>query len=220
MRQLLSIQRQIQDLFAMVFNQRRVGKITEVKFDQEKKRWFAKFQSGKGDENETFKSDWRPWKSFSNGTIKISLPPRVGQIVALTALGGRPELGILEPYHNDPDNVSPHDKEDELFLRIEKPSKGSESGKTKDETLDLHFTKDGSKISIGSTQHGLTKDAQSIKTKNDSIDTETHTAKASKSHSVTTKEHAVKAQNRTVEAGTTTIKSGTYSLTGKTLINC
>lgn len=210
MRQLLAMQRQIQDLQKQIENAKRVGKITHVKFDKEKKRWYAKFQEGDG--KEAFKTDWLPWKTFAHGAIKISLPPKVGMTAQMVSLNGMPELGHIEAYHNDPENQSPHDKEDEFFMRVELPGKDGQAGGDKNQILNFHFTKDGSKVEIGDTTYNLTKDAASTKTKTNSVDADTDTSKS--------KTHKVETESRQVQAKVTQIKSDSYSLGGKVLINC
>ncbi|TXM68198.1 phage baseplate assembly protein V [Methylobacterium sp. WL120] len=212
MRQLLAMQRQIQDMERQLQNLDRKGKVTAVKFDKEKKRWYAKMREGEEGTKTAFETGWQPWETHANGAVKISNPPRVGQLVKLNSPNGQPELGSLAPYHNDPDNPSPHDKEDEFFMRIEKPGKDGKPGSDKNKILNVHYTQDGSTVSIGDTTHGLTKDSQSVKTKNNSTDTENHSVKASKTHST-------EAGERTVKASKTTITSDTYALGGKVLIN-
>jgi phage baseplate assembly protein gpV len=209
MRQLYAMERKLQDLDAKLQNIGRRGKVIDVKFD--KKRWYAKMQEGSG--KEAFTTGWLPWETHANGAVKISNPPRKGQLVVLNAPNGQAEIGSLAPYHNDPENESPHDKPDEFFMRVEKPGEDGKPGTDKNKILDVHYTQDGSTVSIGDTTHGLTKDAASVKTKNNSVDTETDSTKASKSHSVETKE-------RTVTATRTTITSDSYALGGKVLINC
>lgn len=218
MREVLAMQRRLQDLEIASRNQGRFGKVTDVKFDKEKHGWLARMQQGEGDE--AFVTDWLRWGSFSHGTIKMSIPPRKGQLVKLVSPQGQPEMGWLEAHHYDPDNVSPHDKPDEVFIRIEKPSEPGQTASDKDQTFDMLLTKDGPTYTIGKTTHKLTKDSQSIVTQNDTIETETHSTKASKSHSVQAKDHSVKAQKRTVQATQTTIQSTSYGLNGKVLINC
>jgi phage baseplate assembly protein gpV len=213
MRQLLAMQRQIQDLQNAVANQVRKGKIFDVKFDQEKKRWYCRLREGKEGEKNTFETDWLPWKTHANAAVKISNPPRKGQLGAMIAYNGQPELGHIEAYHNDPDNPSPHDKPDEYFMRVEKPTDDGKPQTDKNKILNIHHTQDGSTVSIGDSQRNISKDGHSVKTKNNSVETETHVTKASKSH-------AVETDQRTVTASKTVITSGTYSLTGKTLINC
>lgn len=105
MRQIMQIERRMQDIERKLENKQRQGKVTEVKFDQDKKRWYAKMEEGSGDE--TLKTDWMPWKSFSHGAIKFSVPPRVGQRVTLNSPNGELEQGVLEPFHYGPDDPSP-----------------------------------------------------------------------------------------------------------------
>jgi len=211
MRELLALQRRVQDLEHAHRNQGRIGKIVDVKFDKQHNGWLARMEQG--EEPQIFKSDWLPWGSFSHGTIKMSVPPRKGQLVKLNCPQGQPEQGWLEPHHYDPDNVAPHDKPDEIFIRIEKPSESGKTATDKDQTFDIHLTKDGPTMKIGATTHKLTKDAQSIVTKHDRVETETQSTKASKSTELVTKK-------RTVTAVQTTVKSDSYALGGKVLINC
>jgi phage baseplate assembly protein gpV len=210
MRQLYAMERKLQDIESKLQNINRRGKVFDVKF--EKKRWYARMREGEKDSKDKFETGWLPWETHANGAVKISNPPRKGQLVVLNSPNGQAELGSLAPYHNDPENESPHDKPDEFFMRVEKPGEDGKPGSDKNKILDVHYTQDGSTVSIGDTKHGLTKDSQSVTTKNNSVDTETDTTKASKSHSLETKE-------RTVTATRSTIQSTSYAVTGKVLIN-
>lgn len=223
MRQLLAIQRQIQDIELAVRNDGRVGKVTEVKFDKEKQAWFARMQQSDGDE--AYVTDWLPWKSFAHGTIKISIPPRKGQLVELDAPGGSSEQGSLRPAHYDPDNKSPHDKEDEIFLRIEEPEQsGSQGGAgtagatgttgsgQQKKKLDVLVKNNQLKIVSGKTTHDITENKVSIETETKQV--------TSKTSSEKTETHSVETKNRTVKAQNTDIKSATYKVGGKVLINC
>lgn len=131
-RALLHMERRLQDLERKFENKERIGKIVDVKFDKEKKRWFVKMNDGEdetpsgqssgqsgGSSNETFKSDWLPWQSFSHGSIKMSVPPKKGQHVLMRSPGGLPEMAVAEPYHYGPNTPSPHDKQDEIVKLIE-----------------------------------------------------------------------------------------------------
>ncbi len=211
MRQLLAMQRQIQDLERQLQNMVRKGKIFDTKFDKEKKRWYVRMREGEEGDKNAFETDWLPWKTFANGSIKIHIPPKNGQMAMMTSINGMAELGHVEAYHNDPDNPSPHGEEDQVMIRVEKTSKG-QTGEDKSQTLDLLFTKDGSKVSIGDTTHSLTKDTAKTETKNNQVETENDVTNASKSHTLKTAE-------RSVQAKKTTITSDTYSLGGKVLIN-
>ncbi len=127
------MERRLQDLERKFENKERIGKIVEVKFDKEKKRWFVKINDGEdqspsggqssgqsgGGSNNTFKSDWLPWQGFAHGTIKMSVPPKKGQHALLRSLGGQAEMATAEPYHYGPNTPSPHDKEDEIVKLIE-----------------------------------------------------------------------------------------------------
>lgn len=212
MRQLLAMQRQIQDLENQIKNMTRKGKIFDTKFDKEKKRWYVRLREGEEGSKDAFETGWQPWKTFAHGAIKIHIPPKKGQLAMMTSINGQPELSHVEPYHNDPDNPSPHGDEDQVMIRVEKESKGK-TGEDKSQTLDLLFTKDGSKVTIGDTTHTLTKDTAKTDTKNNEVNTENDVTKASKAHSLET-------QERTVKAKKTTITSDTYALGGKVLINC
>lgn len=210
--QLSEVLLELQKMKTRFANLARNGEIVDVKYDQDLKRWYAKYREESHDPDKPFISDWRPWKTFAHGSISVSMPPKIGMKATLCSPGGYPEQGYIEPYHNGPDTPSASDQPDQMVTKVQKQAeKGQDADK--DQTLTLTWTKDGATHAIGDTTHAITKDSQSIKTKTDSIDTETHVAKASKSHTVQTK-------SRTVTAETTTITSGTYSLTGKTLINC
>jgi hypothetical protein len=114
----------MQDLERKFDNTQRFGKITAVKF--EKDRWYVKMNDGSdqtpsgsqssadpmGGEG-TFKSDWQPWQSHSHGTIKFSVPPKVGQQALIRSINGTPELSTVEPFHYGPQTPSPHGKQDE-----------------------------------------------------------------------------------------------------------
>jgi phage baseplate assembly protein gpV len=213
LRQVYGMQRQIVDLQNAVANSVRKGKIFDVKFDKDKKRWYCRLREGVEGEKNTFETDWLPWQTFANGAISISNPPRKGQMGIMHAYNGQAELGHITHYHNDPDNKSPHDKEDEYFMRVVVPKEDGKEQDDKNKILNVHHTGNGSTVSIGDSTRNITKDGHAVKTKNNSVDTETHTTKASKSHVTETGE-------RTVKASKTSITSGTYSLTGKTLINC
>lgn len=218
MREVLAMQRRLQDLEHALRNMGRTGKVTDVKFDKEQNGWLAKMVQGEGDE--AFPTDWLKWGSFSHGSIKMSIPPRKGQLVRLVSPQGRAEMGWLEPHHFDPDNVAPHDKPDEIFFRVEKPSDSGQTATDKDQTFDVRWTKDGPIYTIGKTTHKLTKDTQSVVTKNDTVDTETSKTKASQSHGVETKNASLETMKNTLKAVQTTINSASFALTGKTLINC
>ena len=153
-RAFLAMERRLQDLETRLANMTRYGDVTEVKFDQEKKRWYVKMQDGEGD-NTTFKSDWLPWKSFSHGSIKVSMPPKKGMKIAYTAPGGQPEMAYAEPFHYGPDAPSPHDKEDEVVMTIE--------GENGQELMKVHQTKGENTITIGDTVFSVKKDSITLK---------------------------------------------------------
>jgi phage baseplate assembly protein gpV len=213
LRQVYGMQRQIVDLQNAVANSVRKGKIFDVKFDQDKKRWYCRLREGVEGEKNTFETDWLPWQTFANGAISISNPPRKGQMGIMHAYNGQAELGHITHYHNDPDNKSPHDKEDEYFMRVVVPKEDGKEQDDKNKILNVHHTGNGSTVSIGDSTRNITKDGHAVKTKNNSVETENDTTKATKSHSIET-------DQRTVKASKTSITSGTYSLTGKALINC
>lgn len=168
MRNLFAMQRQIQDLMQMIHNMERVGKVSKVKFDEEKKRWFVKFTSGEGDE--AINTDWVPWKSFAHASIQASIPPAEGQVVSLRSVGGQMEMAHCEPYHYSPDDKSPHDKENEVKFRFNLPKKkksegqDGQSGETSsaaaakeeeedpDQIFTMLFTKDGLTFEIGKSK--------------------------------------------------------------------
>lgn len=153
MRQFLVYERRLQDLETRLNNMSRRGEVSEVKFDDEKKRWYVKMQDGEG-ENTTFKSGWLPWRSFSHGSISMSVPPRKGMKVAYNAPGGQPEQATVEPYHYDPDNPAPHGKQDEMVRLIEhvdEQGQGgqSSSGQQQDKYENwVHETKDSHQVII------------------------------------------------------------------------
>jgi hypothetical protein len=133
------MERRLQDLERKIQGKERLGKIVDVKF--EKQRWYVKLNDGQdespsgsgGKRGDTVKSDWQPWKSFSHGTIKSSVPPKKGQYALLRGVNGMMELATAEPYHYGPENPSPHDKPDEIVHLIEdeedqKSGEGGQSG--------------------------------------------------------------------------------------------
>lgn len=127
MRALHAIERRLQDMERKFQNKERLGRIVDVKFESQ--RWFVKMNDGEdqtpsgsggqGGSGRTFKSDWMPWKSFSHGTIKMSVPPKKGMQVLMRSVAGMPELATVEPHHYGPDTPSPHGKEDEVVKLIE-----------------------------------------------------------------------------------------------------
>jgi hypothetical protein len=139
MRALHSIERRLQDIQRQLENKERLGKIVDVKFENQ--RWYVKLNDGSDDTpsgsqsgaggggtNDTFKSDWQPWKSFSHGTIKMSVPPKKGQYALMRSVGGQPELSTVEPHHYGPENPSPHDKEHEIVKLIEDDDDDQQGG--------------------------------------------------------------------------------------------
>jgi hypothetical protein len=136
------MERRLQDLERQFQNKERLGKIVDVKFESQ--RWYVKLNDGSddqpsgsgggaggaggGDGQDTFKSDWQPWKSFSHGTIKMSVPPKKGQYALMRSVGGMPELSTVEPHHYGPENPSPHDKEHEVVKLIEDEDDDQQQG--------------------------------------------------------------------------------------------
>lgn len=168
MRHIMLLERRLQDLERRTENQFRQGEIVDVKFDDEKKRWYVKINDGPdlapsggdplGDE-ETFKSDWIPWKSFAHGTIKVSMPPRKGMKAAVTSPNGEPELAYGEPYHYDPKNKSPHDKEDEIVLEVEDAEEGDQQAASGEkQKARIHVTKDTVTVVTGKATMTISKE--------------------------------------------------------------
>lgn len=133
------LQLRLQKIERRFENLERPGEIVDTKYDKEKKRWYVKMNdgedktpSGQGEDKEgnTFKSDWRPWQSFSHNTISISIPPKKGMKVMYKSPGGYPEQGYITPYHYGPETPSPHDKEDEVVIQIRKPKKDKDQSQT------------------------------------------------------------------------------------------
>ncbi|MGZ5390176.1 MAG: hypothetical protein ACXWDH_08745 [Aeromicrobium sp.] len=156
MRAFLAYERRLQDLETRLGNMNRFGEVKDVKFDSEKKRWYVKMEDGEG-EGTTFKSDWLPWKSFSHGSIKVSMPPKKGMRISMTAPNGQPEMAFAEPFHYGPDSPSPHDKEDEVVMTIE--------GEGGTESMRVHQSKGENTITIGDTVFSVKKDSVSVTTK-------------------------------------------------------
>lgn len=206
MRQLLAIERRIHDVERRLQNMSRFGTVTDVKFDAEKKRWYAKMEQGEGD-NETFKTNWLPWKSFSHGAISTSIPPRKGQRVEMRSPNGNAEMAVLEPYHYNPDDPSPHDKPDEVFMKVKLPKQEGQSAQSvseqdqKDQTLDIHATKDGATVTIGSTTFHITKDTVTVTTKNAIINASDKIALKTKAYSVECESHTIQADTFVAQTG-------------------
>jgi phage baseplate assembly protein gpV len=163
MKQIFALERRIHDLERAIQNMERMGEIVDVKFDDEKKRWYVKMNDGEdltpsGQKSEsqgaadTFKSDWLPWKSFAHGSISMSVPPRKGMKASMRSPGGYPELAVAEPFSYGPENKSPHDKEDEIFMTVKLP--GEED---KNQTLKVLATKDKLNFTLGDTVFDLSK---------------------------------------------------------------
>lgn len=156
MRPFLTSEFRLQQLERRVENIFRLAKVIGVKY--ENKRWYVQCQEGDGTEDETLTTDWVPWQSFSHGAIKFSVPPRNGQKITLSSPNGEIEQCFASPFHYDPSNPSPNDKQDEFFVRIEKPSSDGSTGQNPDETLDIHATKDFKRTTIGKTKTEVTKE--------------------------------------------------------------
>lgn len=166
MTRLLLMERRLVDLETKLANLQRQGRVKEVKYDEKRKRWYAKV-SDTTDENDpnAFQTGWLPWASFGHGTISMSVPPRVGQLVSVQAPNGQPEMAFLVPYHHTPENPAPHDKEDEVFLRVNKPREDGQDDSDPQETLIIHMTKDKLKVVLGDTTLEQNKGALTITTK-------------------------------------------------------
>jgi phage baseplate assembly protein gpV len=152
MKQLLLLERRLQDIERALQNMERNGEIVDVKFDKEKKRWYVKINDGddkkpsgtqqaqsSGNKPGTFKSDWLPWNSFSHDTIKMSIPPKKGMKATMRSPCGMPELAVATPFHYGPETPSPHDKEDEIVKLVESPSKKEEGQEGGSESSDDKF---------------------------------------------------------------------------------
>ena len=212
MRQIMQIERRLQDLERKTENKQRQGKVSDVKYDKEKKRWYAKMEEGSDDE--LLKTDWLPWKSFSHGTIKFSVPPRKGQRVCINSPNGDIEQGVLEPFHYGPDDPSPHDKENEVFMRVEAPNDQQQGGQQdkSDKTLDVIATCDNLKVKLGKSTKEITKDTVTTKTQ-----TETTTAEKRTKREVGEQKHVVDAQGirATNDSGNVVLKND-----GNVFLNC
>jgi phage baseplate assembly protein gpV len=212
-----SFEKRFQELERRLENTHRVGFVAKdgVKYDQEKKRWYVKLQqsdeAGAGDKD-PWTSDWLPWESMASGWLKVSSPPYEGQSIQMHSPTGTPELGSCRPYHNNPDTPSPSDKPNQYVMQVELPGKDGKPGSDKNKILNFTYTEDGATVKIGDTTHNLTKDTQSIQTKNNNTTTENDTTKVSDTHKLETK-------NRTVQATKTVINSQQYGLSGKVVIN-
>lgn len=186
MRQLMGMERRLQDIERALQNMERNGEIVDVKFDTDKRRWFVKINDGEdktpsGQDSQgagaqdTFKSDWLPWKSFSHGSISFSLPPRKGMKASLRSPMGQPELAVAEPFSYGPDTPSPHDKEDEIVMQVKAP--GDDSADT---TLKFHFSKDSATVTLGKTTFRITKDRVEVTTENVEVTAKDAKVKADK----------------------------------------
>lgn len=169
MRQFFAYERRLQDLETRLNNVVRYGEVTDVKFDDEKKRWYVKTSDGEG-ETTTFKSDWLPWSSFGHGSIKVSMPPKKGMKVRTVSPNGEPEMGSVEAFHNSKDAKSPGDKQDEFVMTVE--------GEGGTESIKIHYAKDHTTVTVGDTVWKLTKDSASVKTKNYSVEADSYSVKA------------------------------------------
>jgi len=169
MRQFFAYERRLQDLESRLNNVIRYGEVTDVKFDEEKRRWYVKTSDGEGDTT-TFKSDWLPWSSFGHGSIKVSLPPKKGMKVRTVSPNGEPEMGSVEAFHNSKDAKSPHDKPDEFVMTVE--------GEDGSESVKIHHAKDHTTVTLGDTVWKLTKDGASLKSKSISMEADNFEVKA------------------------------------------
>lgn len=186
MKHLTGIERRLQDLEDSFLNMERHGEIVDVKFDNDKKRWFVKIndgedktpsgQSNSSGDNHTFKSDWLPWRSFSHGSIRMSMPPKKGMKASFRSPFGKPEMAVAEPSTYGPDHPSPHDKEDEVVMTIQ--------GEGGEELMRVHQSKGNHTVTIGDTVFSVEKgrvtvttDAHTIKCKSFTIEADTFTAK-------------------------------------------
>lgn len=133
MRQLLRLERRLQDLERRLENTVKRGKVKDVKFNKEEKRWYIRMEDGQEGDPKYFRTDWVPWDTFSHGTIRMSVPPRKGQAVAVHSPNGEPEVSYAKPYHNTKEAPSPHDKEDEIFISIEEPDQEGEGSEQKNQ---------------------------------------------------------------------------------------
>jgi len=181
MKHLTSVERRLQDLEDAFQNMERHGEIVDVKFDADRKRWFVKINdgedktpSGQDSQSEaakrTFKSDWLPWRSFSHGSIKVSMPPKKGMKASLRSPFGKPEMAVAEPSTYGPETPSPHDKEDEVVMTIE-----GEDGK---EMLRVHQSKGNHTVTIGDTVLSIENGKVSAVTKDYSVKCETFNLEA------------------------------------------
>jgi len=176
MKFLLALEQRLTTMERRMENMHRNGEVSDVKYDKDKGRWYVKMKDGEGDE--TFNSDWLPWKSFASGSIKVSMPPKKGQRIAMTSPNGESEMAFAEPFHYGPDTKSPHDKEDEYVMTIE-----GEDGK---ESMRVHQSKGNHTVTIGDTVFNV---------ENGKV-------------TVTTKEHTIKCDTYTIEADTFVAKTG------------
>lgn len=180
MRQVMNMERRLQDLERRMENQQRYGTVSEVKFDQTLRRWYVRMTDGENEEQ--FRSKWLPWSTFAHGTIKMSVPPKVGQDVVMHSPNGDSELAYAAANHNGPSAPSPHDKEDEVFFQID--------DETGNPSLQVHSTKDMHKIKMGGTTVTVTNGTVTI---------------------VTT-DATIQAQSATIDAPAVLIKSGSVDI--------
>jgi phage baseplate assembly protein gpV len=74
MRAIMTMERRLQDLERFIQNMHRAGDVTDVKYDQERHRWYIKMQDGEGD-NLAFKSDWLPWNRSRTARSRARFRP-------------------------------------------------------------------------------------------------------------------------------------------------
>ena len=218
------LERKIQEIERRLENFHRVGTVPKdgVKYDKEKKRWYVKIQSakdGKDDDGKTFVSDWLPWECHASAYMKVSQPPHEGQSVQLISPFGHSEIGSVSAFHNNQDTPSPSDKEGQFHMRVEKPNQDGKPGTDKNKILNIGYTEDGSTVQIGDTTHNLTKDTQSVQTKNNTVQTDENTVETKNDTTKVSDTHSLTTKNRTVQATKTVINSGGYALNGKVVIN-
>lgn len=179
MERILLMERRIIDLEHKLANFQRPGRVTEVKFDEERKRWYAKVSDKSSDDDpNAFNTNWLPWSSFGHGTISASVPPRVGQLVNVHSPNGQPELAYVASYHHTPQDKSPHDKQDEIFLRVNVPREGDQDESDPQQTLTLHATKDKLEIKLGDTVLTHAAGSWTLTTKEATVNADKVTANA------------------------------------------
>lgn len=94
---------------------------------------------------------------------------------------GSGEIAVCEPFHNNEEGSSPHDKEDEVVIQVKMPKQQNQDGQSgqssgsgqsqqqeddPQQTLRIKLTKDAKTITLGDTTWTLSKDTVHVKTKN------------------------------------------------------